>query len=541
MISVRWRAFVSIAFIFVLSSTLLYAASALLVQSQFGKIETNDTQQNTARAVDALNNRVDDLAVKSSDWANWDDAYAYVVDHNAAFVDSNLQNGSIANLGINFMLFYDAKHQLVRAKGIDDYDANLNVPAQLLAYFGPTSSLLTNKEDEIHKGFLTIDDQPLYFAARPILTSNATGPVHGTLVFAEYLTPGGIAKLADVTHLPLQFFAVHAAVTSDVAAVRSQLSSKVVTVERLNDNQIAGYRLIDDVTGKPVLIARVLLPRSAYNEAQRSVTYFLIVIGFATLLSMALAMYISNQVLVRDQVIRLKDEFFSIASHELRTPLTAIRGNARLLQEHYDNKGDRAFRELTTDIAESAMRLIRLVNNFLDAARFEKGQVSLSPAAIALQDVGAAVVKEVQGIARDKQLYIRSEIPQDLPLAYADRDRVMQIIYNLIGNAAKFTEHGGVTVSAEVVGEMAKVCVTDTGRGISPEGQKLLFHKFQQVEASDSKTGSGLGLYIAKMLVELMGGKITLERSQENVGTTLSFTLPLANHDQIAAAADKTA
>jgi signal transduction histidine kinase len=119
---------------------------------------------------------------------------------------------------------------------------------------------------------------------------------------------------------------------------------------------------------------------------------------------------------------------------------------------------------------------------------------------------------------------------------YADKNRVKQVIYNLAGNALKFTERGGITVGAEVLGNKVHVTVIDTGRGISDKNQNLLFHKFQQAGNSlytrDTTRGTGLGLYISKLLVENMGGTLALEHSEEGKGTTFGFTIPIVNAEQ---------
>lgn len=504
---------------------MLFGASRFLIQGEVSKIETDRVKTNTARAVDALNNRVDDLAVKNADWANWDDTYNYIVNHNHEYVVSNLSNGSLANLDINFMLFYDRSHTLVNAKGLDSSAKDLAVPRQLYDYFGKNSTLFCDTTGAIHEGFLDVNGQPLFFVARPILTSDATGPSRGTIIFAEYLSSDETEKLASLTHLNLSYFS-SSNLPPDAKAVTT-LSTTSASVRVLSQNAIDGYQQIDDVFGKPLLVARVQLTRDEFNEASRSLLYFLLIIAFVTLLSILLTLYIADQVVARDQTIQLKNEFFSIASHELRTPLAAIKGNSALLAQVYGPKNDKDFQEITHDIHEASVRLIRLVNNFLDAARLERGTIPLKLEGVNLSEAINQVVDEMQGVATDKHIYIRSNIPGDLPPVKADMDRVKQVIYNLVGNAAKFTETGGITITARVEGPTVKVLVTDTGRGISPEGQKLLFRKFQQTQQSDADKGSGLGLYISKMLIGLMGGTITLESSEVGKGTTLSFSAPI--------------
>jgi signal transduction histidine kinase/HAMP domain-containing protein len=236
---------------------------------------------------------------------------------------------------------------------------------------------------------------------------------------------------------------------------------------------------------------------------------------------------------------RSKDEFFSIASHELRTPLTAIRGNMSMIQQYFPEIAkNQDLKDMVGDSYESSTRLIDIVNDFLDLSRIEQGKMSFKIEDFPIEPVIENVVYEMKGILQPKNLYLKFDkmTLDSLPPVRADKDRVKQIIYNLVGNASKFTEQGGISISSEHDANFIKVTVTDTGRGISPEGQKLLFHKFQQTGSSlltrDTTRGTGLGLYISKMLVEKMGGKVNLERSEEGKGSTFSFTLPIAGTAQ---------
>ena len=126
---------------------------------------------------------------------------------------------------------------------------------------------------------------------------------------------------------------------------------------------------------------------------------------------------------------------------------------------------------------------------------------------------------------------------QEIPKVFADNDKTRQIIINLIGNSLKYTEKGGVTVSIEKDESFVKLQVSDTGRGIEEDQQNLLFRKFQQTERSiltrDTTQGTGLGLYISKLMIEGMGGKIASEKSEPNIGSVFSFTLPIEReHEQ---------
>jgi len=235
---------------------------------------------------------------------------------------------------------------------------------------------------------------------------------------------------------------------------------------------------------------------------------------------------------------RSREEFFSIASHELRTPLTAIRGNAAMIQQYFKEAlKDHDLRGMVSDIHDSSVRLIEIVNDFLDASRLEQGRMKFTMDQFNVSDIIEKVTYELAAVSREKKIYLHVDDKikaKKLPLIYADPDRVKQVLYNLIGNAMKFVEKGGVSVATEVNDEKTHLIIRiiDTGPGMSEEAQRLLFHKFQQAGRSiitrDSARGTGLGLYISKLLVEHMGGHVQLERSEIGKGSTFSFTLPLA-------------
>jgi signal transduction histidine kinase len=229
---------------------------------------------------------------------------------------------------------------------------------------------------------------------------------------------------------------------------------------------------------------------------------------------------------------RSKDEFLSIASHELRTPLTAIRGNAALIQKHFkDRLSPEEVLDMVGEIHSSTIRLIEIVNDFLDASALEQGKMTIEPTEFNLSEVIDEVSSELQTLcaAKELQLVVEPSTPHSLTV-FADRQRTKQVLINLVGNAVKFTEHGSITISARRQEKFVDVFVTDTGRGMSAESQHLLFRKFQQAGSSlltrDTTKGTGLGLYISKQILEQSGGKIWLEQSAPDQGSTFAFSLP---------------
>ena len=232
---------------------------------------------------------------------------------------------------------------------------------------------------------------------------------------------------------------------------------------------------------------------------------------------------------------RSRDEFFAVASHELRTPLTAIRGNADMILEMYADKiVDKDMKEMLTDINSSSVRLIDIVNDFLEVSRLEQGKIEMKLEKFNPSEVVEKVIRDLKEMIAKKGLTLLYTPPSaPLPDVFADKNRTEQIIVNFVGNSTKFTKEGSISISLEPQGPMMRFRVTDTGAGISEGNQSLLFRKFQQAGeqmlARDVSQSTGLGLYICKLIVANMGGEIGLEKSELGKGSTFFFTVPIAS------------
>jgi signal transduction histidine kinase len=230
---------------------------------------------------------------------------------------------------------------------------------------------------------------------------------------------------------------------------------------------------------------------------------------------------------------RSKDEFFSIASHELRTPLTAIRGNTSMILEYYTEVlKDPELKSMIDDVHESSIRLINIVNDFLNVSRLEQSRMVFNITNFNLDELIPETIKEYDVTVSRKNIGISYIDPKEtLPLVSGDADKVRQVLINLLGNSLKFTTKGKIKIETETGDKFVKIFVSDTGIGIPLKQQSLLFHKFQQAGENlftrDAAGGSGLGLYISKMMMEGMGGEIKLEKSEVDKGSTFSFTLPI--------------
>ncbi|HXV84512.1 MAG TPA: ATP-binding protein [Candidatus Binatia bacterium] len=226
---------------------------------------------------------------------------------------------------------------------------------------------------------------------------------------------------------------------------------------------------------------------------------------------------------------KMKSDFVSNVSHELRTPLTSIKGSVDNMLDGLTGALNEKQVRYCTRIKSNADRLSRLINDLLDLSRIEAGHVELRPTNLSLAALAEEVAEHLKPLAAEK--LIRIEIPPLDPkvTVWADRDKVTQILLNLIGNAVKFTpEYGKVTVALAKNGDnYVQISVADTGPGIVPEEANKIFSKFYQIANIDKQKpqGSGLGLAICKGLVEMHGGKIWME-SEVGRGSTFYFTLP---------------
>jgi signal transduction histidine kinase/CheY-like chemotaxis protein/ABC-type sugar transport system substrate-binding protein len=234
-----------------------------------------------------------------------------------------------------------------------------------------------------------------------------------------------------------------------------------------------------------------------------------------------------------EEADRLKSRFLSTVSHELRTPLNVIVGLSRLLvqaQEQQALELPEPYRDDLERIYANAQHLGGLIGDVLDLASSDAGQLRLANEYVDLSATLRMVAETGARFAADKGLDWSADLPAAGPWVWGDRTRLRQVALNLINNAVKFTSQGSVRLSIEVSAATARVHVRDTGLGIPPEDQALIFSEFRRSDRSMNRgyTGLGLGLAICKRLIELHGGTIGLYSSgQEGAGSTFYFTLPL--------------
>ncbi len=230
------------------------------------------------------------------------------------------------------------------------------------------------------------------------------------------------------------------------------------------------------------------------------------------------------------QLDEAKNEFISIASHQLRTPLTGIKGYLAMIVDGDFGQVPGQMFDILKQVLEASKRMIRLVNLFLNITKIEAGRFTLDKRPTDIIELIQSEITELIKVAEEKKLKIEFNKPKaKLPLINVDGDKLKDVALNLIDNAIKYTDKGKITVSVEKLNGNIRVSVKDTGRGISKDDVLKLFAKFVRGEgiAQVQPDGSGLGLYIAKRIVDAHGGEIWVESEGLGKGSTFVFTLPV--------------
>ena len=286
------------------------------------------------------------------------------------------------------------------------------------------------------------------------------------------------------------------------------------------------------ILGLPLIVLRVY--DIFFLSDSFRLGYFIILFAHPVLLAKRSSETLKNLSDLSQKLIKqdkIKDEFLANTSHELRTPLNGIIGITEAMLAGSAGELSIEQNQNLSIIVSSGRRLANIINDILDYSMMRISEIRLDIRTIRIEGLINNVVSVFQQLSKQKEYDVIAEIEEGLPPVTADENRVMQVLYNLVGNAVKYTVRGFVKVSAKKAGDMLEICVSDTGEGIPADKLEDIFEPFVQVEDSLTRRhgGSGLGLSIAKQLVELQGGSIRVE-SNPSAGSRFYFTLPVATN-----------
>ena len=300
--------------------------------------------------------------------------------------------------------------------------------------------------------------------------------------------------------------------------------------------------LIDSlVAGIFVLLLSLIFVDNAEYQIYANVLAFIIMIPLSYFLTtgirkevktrkeiqkLADSLAIANERL--KELDQMKSEFLSIASHQLRAPITAVRGYASNINEGEYGPVPAHLKEPLQTVQESARLMANSIEDYLNISRIEQNRMKYEKSTFDLADLAKKVVNELAPVAEKRKLTLTVNAPEDLNI-FADIGKVKQVITNLVDNAIKYTEKGGVTVSVETVDKKARITISDTGIGIAKEDIDGLFEKFKRARGANkvNTTGTGLGLYVAKQLTEGNGGTIRIESDGLGKGSRFVVEFPM--------------
>jgi len=298
----RKKAPIIIGVTFVVMIVFLYTTWRIVLLGSFTKLEEQNTRRNVERALSALSNELSTLDATGWDWAAWDDTYAFIEDANKDYIESNLVDETLTGLRTNLMLFINLSGQIIFGKGFDlDEEEEIPIPQSLQEHLSPDNFLLRHPDTESSvTGILPLPEGPMLIGSWPILTSEDEGPIRGTLIMGRYLDEAKIKRLAKITHLSLTVRRFDdSQMPLDFQAVASSVSEETpILVRPLSEESIAGYALLKDIYGKPILILRADMPRDIYQQGQATIPYFIF-----SLLAISLVFGVGIMLLLEKEVL----------------------------------------------------------------------------------------------------------------------------------------------------------------------------------------------------------------------------------------------
>src|SRR5262245_23672404 len=551
-------------------SGLLYAAIAWLVRPSFVALERHALERDCHRATDAVLHQIEGVVSKVGDWALWDDCWNFLATRDPAFVAANLKPASLSTLQLDFMVFVDPAGAIVQQVFIDRDHLALVPPSFDVAALLAAHPLLLASTDPLscHAGLLEADGKCLLLASRPIHRSDRSGERRGTMLAGCMFDDRVVRDLARITHLQLALQPPRAAPGEPAFAT--------------SDGTITARVALNDLFGRQLADLQVTAAREIHAEGEQALRFLLLaLLASAALALLTTLLGIDRFVLRRlrriravvaditrtgdlsrkvagggndevadlarsfdaltDQLLatqtelvqanRARTQFLANVSHEIRTPVAALIGFADLLLDPDLPAMQRD--EFVRAVARNGRHLLAMLNDLLDSAKLESGQMGVEVVPTNLADTLRAVVALMRPIAANKGLSLEVS-GRDLPATIAtDPTRLRQILINLLGNSIKFTGRGGVRIEVAMAGpELVRFAVIDSGIGIDAAAQQRLFAAFAQADASTSRHygGTGLGLMISRQLARRLGGDVTV-RSEPGQGSTFAATIatgPLA-------------
>lgn len=572
---------------------LVYIIAQLVILQSYIQLDNDAANQNTQRAVNVFDSRLHSMEKVIIDWAFWDDTYSFADGEYPEFVEDSISDEAFQSLNLNMMLFMNKAGELINASGFDlANDQPVNVPTEVIDLLTHDSLLTTTDEDfNTKSGIVDIDGQKLMVASAPILKSDFEGPPNGTVILGRYLDDQEVALIGETLGLPIRVFAYNSPdLPTDVSTAKAKLTSNLpIFVQTLADNEQSGYAIINDMQGQPDLIMRIDMPRSVYQQGKQTLSYFIIFLvlvglGFgAAILFVLEASVLSRMADLSRNVVEIsesndlkkrvpsvgedelsslskvinkllnsteqsqvelkhrleelailqnqKDRFFTHAAHEFRTPLANFRTHLYLARK----RPDRADEYLGV-LEKVTRQMTDLVEDIFDVARYGERSIELHELFTSLGQLLKDISADQRPFATTKSIEWEENFTTEKLNVMVDNARITQALSKIINYVISFTPpNGKVKLELSRSQDQAVIRIGSTTMNVRREQASLIFQPFFRTSEGSTVT-TGLGLTIAKEIIERHHGRIQFEPNDDKGGT---FIIELLLMNEVDAANKK--
>lgn len=331
-VNIRWKTLLILFLATSILMSVVYEVSQKIMLDDIATSENKEAESNAQRFITNLDIKLQNINSTDYDWSQWDDTYQFIENNNTAYINSNLPDQTLINLGLNLMLFINQSRQLVFGKALDlENQTAINLQEAEISQISNDNLLYTNDTEQSEGGLILFGGTPMLVISQPILTSAAEGPVRGALIMGRFLDKSESDALAQVVGLPVEMSTIG---TSQMPA-DFQLASKSLSPEEpvfahvTNETNIASYVLLQDVSGAPILIARVDSYRSAYLQAETSLNYLIGAFAILGVVIFVVTSFLLDKV-VLSRLSRLTDDVIKIDPDSDQQNYVVVKGNDEL-------------------------------------------------------------------------------------------------------------------------------------------------------------------------------------------------------------------
>jgi signal transduction histidine kinase len=571
-VTLRKKTVLILCFSAILIVSLIIVASRGILFQRYMDLEKENLSLNSRRIESILMAQQDRYASYARDWAVWDSAYEYVTAPNRNFENENLVLDTFESLGIHFLVFADAKGNLIPGSGYDfQKKSEIPLPDSLSKVLGRIAAAVNGRRgDPGREGIFSLPEGLFLVATHPVLRSDGSGPAAGSIFMVRRVDEAFLARISSQAGIPVSLLPLNSSEVPARLLIEAEETGRRGDY-RIEGDQIAGFLLLKDMNGIPIGAMKFLLPRQIYDQGRRTLTIFVALFVFFSVGIIAIVLFLLDKVVLsrlsrlsaevqaisasedlgrrvtvdgRDELATLENkvnlflsalqkstgklkaanqelqDFAYVVSHDLKAPLRGISTLAGWISTDNRESLDEEGKEKLELLLVRVRRMNDLIDGILKYSRVGRSREEAIPV-----DCNSLVAETVDLLAPGENFTVT--VQEGLPTVTADRTKLGEVFQNLISNAIKYIDkpHGQIRIGCDPDGKGWRFFVADNGPGIEEKYHEKVFQIFQTLGSKDTPGSTGVGLAVVKKIVEQMGGEIWIE-SCSGQGTTFFFTIP---------------